>query len=123
MTLLNKRLSFKSIHWDGGKIASSIVSNCEKNLKVLDGYDREYQVFSDMIYLDHQILIEGNTFFKQMDSDYPESLFIYNTTNIDNWIQSRLNHTNEQHTFLERFKSVYKTESTDDIIKNGKKRA
>ena len=79
----------KLFFWDGGKIASSIVSNCEKNLKVLDGYDREYQVFSDMIYLDHQILIEGNTFFKQMDNDYPESLFIYNTRNIDNWIQSR----------------------------------
>jgi hypothetical protein len=91
------------------------VSNCEKNLKVFDGYDKEYQVFSDIFYLDHQILIEGNTFFKQMDNDYPESLFIYNTRNIDNWIQSRLNHT-----LLERFKSVYKTESTDDVIKKWK---
>ena len=76
------------------------MNNCQKNIKVLDGYDKEYQVFSDMTYLDYQTLIEGNIFFKQMDNDYPESLFIYNTRNIDNWDQSRLNHTSGQDSFF-----------------------
>ena len=96
------------------------MNNCQKNIKVLDGYDKEYQVFSDMTYLDYQTLIEGNIFFKQMDNDYPESLFIYNTRNIDNWVQSRLNHTSGQDSFLERCKSVYKIKSTDGVIKKWK---
>ena len=112
--------NFTSIHWDNGKIATSIINNSLNNLKVLDGYDKTYQVFSDMMFLNHKILIEGNSFFRSMDKDYPDSLFIYNTRNIDNWIQSRLNHTNGQYTFLERYKSVYSLVSIDHVIKKWK---
>lgn len=112
--------NYKSIHWDEGKIATSIVNNYEKTIKVLTGYDKKYQVFSDMIFLDHKLLIEGNAFYRQMDIDYPESLFIYNTRNIDNWIQSRLNHTNGKYSFLERYKSVFNIQGTDDVIKQWK---
>ena len=112
---------FKSIHWDEGNLATSIVNNCQKNIKVLNGYDKKYQVFSDMIYLDHQILIEGNVFFREMDHDYPNSYFIYNTRDIDNWIDSRLAHNGKEHSFLERYKSGYKINSVSEVIKEWKK--
>ena len=49
----------------------------------MSGYDRAFTVFSDMVFLNEKILLEGNALFKNMDTDYPESYFIYNTRNID----------------------------------------
>jgi hypothetical protein len=61
-------------------------------------------------------------FFDILDINYPESLFILNTRNIDNWIRSRLNHNFLQPIYgeikyIDLFKKVYNTNKISEIIK------
>jgi hypothetical protein len=86
---------FPSIHWDQGRLAKAMVLNCLENRKILSGYDKKYRVYSDMIVRTRRILIEANALFPAMNRDYPGSYFIYNTRNIDEWLESRAAHTNE----------------------------
>jgi hypothetical protein len=86
---------FPSIHWDRGRLAKAMVINCLENRKIFSGYDKKYRVYSDMIVRTRRILIEANTLFPEMNRDYPRSYFIYNTRNIDEWLESRAAHTNE----------------------------
>lgn len=91
--------SIPSIHWDNGKIATKIEYNYEHNNKLLTGYEK-YIVFSDMenyIY-DEDIIYAYVTYFKEMDRQYPESKFILNIRNVDNWIKSRNRHMNRNYT-------------------------
>lgn len=82
-----------SIHWDNGNLARTCLINTLKGNRVLKGYDKKYNVFSDFMYRTGNFLFEGNSLFRQMNIDYPEAYFIYNTRNIDDWIKSRVNHT------------------------------
>lgn len=89
------RSGLSSIHWDGGKLALTMVSNICSGRRVFDGYDARYRVFSDLIYLDARVLIEGNEYFEEMMNDYPNARFIYNYRNQGEWIRSRLLHAND----------------------------
>jgi hypothetical protein len=62
-----------------------------------------------MLFLNEKIHIEGNQFFKVIDRDYPNSLFIYNYRSQDNWINSRLNHgiDSKNTSFIDRSLEVY----------------
>ena len=95
-----------------------MVENCINGKKIFNGYDQKYSVFSDMLFLNENIHIEGNHFFKIIDRDYPNSLFIYNYRNMDNWINSRLSHgVNSQNpSFIDRSLKVY-SEDTEMIKK------
>ena len=80
----------KSIHWDKGKLARRIRRNYEMNIPLLMGYetfecftDMESAITDDIAYID---------FYKELDRQYPGSKFILNTRDMDNWINSRLNH-------------------------------
>ncbi|MGH6891224.1 MAG: hypothetical protein ACREEP_03085 [Dongiaceae bacterium] len=83
------RNGFPSIHWDRGKLARRMVLNCLDDRPILDGYDREFRVFSDMQAQSSRIRIEANQYFRILDRDYPGSYFIYNTRDLGNWISSR----------------------------------
>tara|TARA_A100001015_G_scaffold156177_1_gene173334 strand:- start:481 stop:1038 length:558 start_codon:yes stop_codon:yes gene_type:complete len=79
-----------SIHWDHGKLAKQIKYNHENGIKILTGYD-QYTVFSDMedyINLNYAHV----DYFKEFDKVYPESKFILNIRDVENWIKSRNNH-------------------------------
>lgn len=89
--------SIRSIHWNNGKLALDIENNRRSNEPLLKGYD-EIIFFSDMeaIFYDanHIVnIIEAYKCFKILDQQYPNSKFILNIRNIDNWINSRLKHT------------------------------
>jgi hypothetical protein len=87
----NKNL-IPSIHWDGGKLAKRIKYNYENGLKVLTGYEK-YIVFSDME--DYKNLNYAHIdYFRELDKMYPNSKFILNIRDVDNWIKSRNNHSN-----------------------------
>lgn len=90
------RNNIPSIHWDQGKIAKKMKDNFNKGLKILCGYEN-FIVFSDMediLNLNYAHI----TYFKELDKDYPESKFILNIRNVDNWIRSRNNHGNGLYT-------------------------
>ena len=84
--------NIRSIHYDQGRIARKIKKNLLSNEPLLKDYD-DYQVFSDME--DYKKLNYAHKdYFKELYSQYPDSRFILNTRNIDNWIKSRNRHEN-----------------------------
>lgn len=92
--------NIKSIHWDQGKIARTIKYNFDLNqnnnncnVTLLGEYDK-YTVLCDMEDIEQDIYA-NELYFKHLAHDYPNSKFILNIRNIENWIQSRLKHQNK----------------------------
>jgi hypothetical protein len=92
--------NIKSIHWDQGKIARTIKSNFDLmqnnnncNVTLLGEYDK-YNVLCDMEDIEQDIYA-NEVYFKYLALAYPNSKFILNIRNIENWIQSRLKHQNK----------------------------
>ena len=106
---------FPSIHWDSGHLALKMVANLCAGKRVFEGYDSQYRIFSDMNFHGDRIQIEGNIYFRQMDSDYPGSSFIYNTRPLQKWLNSRMNHRGGS--FLDGCKKLYNTHSTDEVAR------
>lgn len=88
-----------SVHWDLGRLALKMQENLLDNKNLLVGYE-QYVVYTDMetcIYNDLNNTYKYHFMFKYfdlLDKQYPNSKFILNTRPVDNWISSRLNHTN-----------------------------
>lgn len=80
----------KSIHWDRGRLARKIQSNFESGLPLLSGYEN-YDCLTDMESQADNIFIYL-TLFKELDKQYPNSKFILNIRNREQWIESRINH-------------------------------
>ena len=84
--------NISSIHYDKGRIARNIKNNYNTNRPLLKDYPN-YLVFSDME--DYRKLNYAHMdYFKELYYQYPDSKFILNTRNIDNWIKSRNRHEN-----------------------------
>lgn len=83
-----------SIHWDNNNLVNAMITNIEDGKKVFSGYDDTFKVFSDLIKVTPEQIIEGNQFFQKMEDDYPESLFILNNRDTEDWIRSRIAHGN-----------------------------
>lgn len=80
----------KSVHWDKSLLAQKIHKNHLDKKPLLEGYE-EYDCFTDMESAKDNIFIYL-TLFKELDKQYPNSKFILNIRNIDDWIKSRVNH-------------------------------
>jgi hypothetical protein len=67
--------------------------NKEQNKPLLKGYEK-YSFFSDMEHFDDDmgVFYSHIYYYELLDKQYPNSKFILNTRNVDNWIKSRLNH-------------------------------
>lgn len=82
-----------AIHWDSGKLSKAIHHNAAQNKPLLTGYE-QFQVFTDMEHRDkdQNPYYSAESYYQQLDQQYPNSIFILNYRNIDKWINSRLNH-------------------------------
>lgn len=106
-----------SVHWDGGLLARTMLSNAVEGRKVFDGYDQDYRAFSDMFFFNDRIAIEGIEFFRLMDRDYPNSLFVYNTRDMQAWLQSRRNHASKAAgSLLQRYLAILNTTSETIVL-------
>lgn len=109
---------YASVHWDDGKLALRMLRNMLSGKKILTGYDRRYQVYSDMIFANHSINIEANSFFKILDRDYPGSFFIYNKRNLEDWLRSRASQSQKlgENSFIKRQMSLNNTSEPDVVF-------
>ena len=112
-----------SIHWKGGKLARCCLINAIKGKPLLAGYDRAFRVFSDIAFRTDKFWFEGNSFFRQLDKDYPNSFFIYNKRDVDDWINSRVNHRGRVGgvSLLELHKNILNTKENSDVINHWRK--
>ena len=110
--------NFKSVHWDLPRyskykqngIEESVLNNLKNNNNLLDKeLDENFQVFSDIQNLSIN--------FELLDIQYPNSLFIYNYRNINNWILSRLNFLHGNYINYWRIKNNKNNLSDKEVIK------
>lgn len=89
---LFQKNGYMSAHWDEGNLAKTMLENAKNSKPILEGYDHQYDVFSDMVFRSTQMYFEGNSLFKQLDKDYPNAYFLYNTRDMEKWLASRAKH-------------------------------
>lgn len=96
-----KILGFKSVHFlddKGRNIKDIIEENYYNNEDILKGISH-YDAFSDWDHDETSHLI-----FKEFDQQYPNSKFILNTRNLEDWLNSRENHVlRNQKSFSKNF--------------------
>lgn len=85
-----------SLHWHRGYLARDIHDNILNGDKPLMGYE-SYSVFSDMECFrtkNEKIswISIAKDYFDIIDINYPNSKFVLNTRDVDDWILSRLKH-------------------------------
>ena len=91
-----------SVHWYGNELARCLQRNCRlRVVPPLQGIDR-WTAYCDLIAVPGSPwdastpyrgpLIEANRFFPQLHRAYPNSLFVLNTRDPDDWINSRFQH-------------------------------
>lgn len=123
-----------SIHWNRGYLARDIHDNILSGKKPLEGYE-SYSVYSDMECFRTKnekisFVSIAKDYFDLLDVHYPDSKFILNTRNVDNWISSRMKHMCDfspmkygftkklqtQIPYIEYHKQAYGIDDTNQII-------
>lgn len=86
-------------HWDSGFLAYTMAMNERQSKPLLSGRYDNTRVFTDMEchFVDDDGTINLMFMFDKnhipiLDEQYPNSKFILNIRNVDNWIQSRMSH-------------------------------
>lgn len=127
--------TINTIHWHRGYLARDIHDNILHGKEPLLGYE-SYSVYSDMeCFRTHNEKISwvsiAKDYFDLLDINYPNSKFILNTRNMDNWISSRIRHMcdfspmrygyterlSSKIPYVEYHKQAYEVDSVDKIIK------
>jgi hypothetical protein len=108
---INCQNNLKCLHWEGGDLALEIYKNMLRGKKLLGKYE-DFDVYTDMeVYLGRMIFYAHLECYKLLDIQYPDSKFILNTRNVDNWISSRKKHYKSERLFdfLTNFHSTDET--------------
>ena len=94
-----------SVHWRANTLALALQRNQTAGQPLLKGID-QWTAYTDMICIPgspwgssnstNAPLIEGCRWFKALHHDYTDALFILNTRDPFQWLQSRLNHDKGQ---------------------------
>ena len=106
---------YSSIHYDKGRLARRIQTNFTFSRPLLEGVD-------DVVgYTDMELCGEFYAYrlFPLLDLQYPGSSFVYNTRDVNRWVESRLHHRNGKYarTYLKRMKTAFgdRTLTLDDL--------
>lgn len=65
--------------------------NLESYKPILHRMDH-IQIFSDMFWHREDIWIDGNKYFKELHSEYPDAYFVLNTRPMIDWLESKETH-------------------------------
>lgn len=101
-----------SVHWDEGRLAQRIFDNLAGDKDLLFGYE-DYQAFGDMEFIDGARFLEGYKLYRQFAAQYPDSVFILNTRDREQWIQSRFRHNDGGYAAMHR--SYYAAGSDEEL--------
>ena len=88
---------YRAMHCKGGRIAETMLKNLRISQPLLTGIDTA-NIYSDMEYLHKNgEFFYGHRLFPILDLQYPGSLFIFNTRNLESWIKSQLAHKSKKY--------------------------
>ena len=112
---LLRRNGYSSIHYDKGRLAKAIQTNFTFSRPLLEGVD-EYIGYTDMELCGE---FYAYRLFPLLDLQYPGSCFVYNTRDVNRWVESRLHHRNGKYarTYLQRMQRAFEDSSLtlDDL--------
>lgn len=105
--------SVRSVHWDEGRLAQRMFANLANGDDLLAGYEA-FDAFTDMEYLDaNGTFLEGYKLFPYLATQYPDAVFILNTRDREDWIRSRLRHSDGG--YAKRHHAFYQTRSDHEL--------
>lgn len=92
------RNGLRSLHWESGSLAYKIAENIRSFVDPIQGFE-EIHAFSDIecVTVMGKPYIEGYKFFKEFFFWHPNSKFILNTRNVEDWLRSRCHHESEEY--------------------------
>lgn len=113
-----KKNGLVSAHFEGGLLAETIFSNAENNMPLLSGIE-QFDAYTDMEHItEHGYKYVAEKYFKQLYEQYPDSVFILNTRNIEQWLSSRIKHN--KGSYLTRYRCIMDVQS-HEIIEHWRK--
>lgn len=80
-------LGFESLHWGGPPVRRLVEAAVEEGRPLLSDLDPRYDAFSDILALSENYAL--------LDRQYPGSRFVLTVRPIDDWIDSRVRHVEE----------------------------
>lgn len=93
-------------------IAQQWAHNLAAGAPILSGLGKG-DIFSDMTSVSSKVVIEGGMMYRDLHRAFPDAYFVLNTRPVEDWIQSRLQHSNRRvGGFVERYAAAMgKTEA------------
>lgn len=102
----------RATHWMQGEIGEAMRANIASGRRAFEGYeDRHF--YADYAGASNRPIFEGHMYFRKIFDDYPGSLFILNTRNVEAWIHSRMRH--QQGKFADRYRAEYNLATMKDL--------
>ena len=95
---LFKQSGYDSVHYQKGRLAKRILNNFLRSKSILEGIDKHF-FYSDLecVYSSKIVPIYAYLFYKEIHEQYPNSKFILNVRPVDDWVRSRLRHSNRKY--------------------------
>jgi hypothetical protein len=73
----------------------------------------EFEAYTDLNFVNEEIVIEGARFFEYLHRHYPDAYFILATRDVDRWVASRMSHGRGD--FARRFATFLKLDDFDAL--------
>ncbi len=112
-----KKSGIPSVHFNKGMLALGIEKNIGAGRKPLHEID-QFTAYTDMQFVAKHRVIEAVHHFRTLYQYYPNSYFILNTRDRDDWINSRLNHGAGG--YPERYRKGMKLKNIDAVVEHWK---
>jgi len=100
-------------HLIGGKNLAKVMDGNLRNNKPILHNISGATAYSDLSYYKKNQTIEGNQWYSELYKEYPDSFFILQTRNIDDWLDSRTKHKKGH--FIRRCMNSHDVETKDEM--------
>ena len=99
-------------------VARLMMENETAGLKILSGIE-DFTFYCDLVHVTDDTYYEGGMAFREIFADYPDTIFVLNLRDREDWIASRLNHGHGE--FAERTQRALNLNSREAVADHWRK--
>lgn len=93
-------------------IAKMMRDNVKAGRRVFKGVE-DFTFFSDLVYVTDSVAFEGNSVYREILHDYPDTILILNLRDREDWIRSRMKHGHGE--FADRYGKALGLKSFEEV--------